>query len=45
MVGSSGNDTPATNAATEFHTILYEHANRRFFLEQMNRARNNLNRC
>jgi DNA-binding GntR family transcriptional regulator len=30
--------------ATEFHTLIYQRANRPFFLEQVNRARNNLNR-
>ena len=30
--------------ATEFHTILYARANRPFFLDQVSRARNNLNR-
>jgi DNA-binding GntR family transcriptional regulator len=30
--------------ATEFHTVIYIRANRPFFLEQVNRARNNLNR-
>jgi len=30
--------------ATDFHTILYSRANRPFFLQQVNRARNNLNR-
>src|ERR1700722_18885010 len=30
--------------ATEFHTLIYQRANRPFFLEQVSRARNNLNR-
>jgi hypothetical protein len=30
--------------ATEFHTLIYRRANRPFFLEQVSRARNNLNR-
>jgi DNA-binding GntR family transcriptional regulator len=30
--------------ATEFHTVIYTRANRPFFLEQVSRARNNLNR-
>jgi DNA-binding GntR family transcriptional regulator len=30
--------------ATEFHTAIYTRANRPFFLDQVNRARNNLNR-
>lgn len=30
--------------ATEFHTVIYIRANRPFFLEQVDRARNNLNR-
>jgi DNA-binding GntR family transcriptional regulator len=30
--------------ATGFHSVLYARANRPFFLEQINRARNNLNR-
>lgn len=30
--------------ATEFHTLIYQRAHRPFFLEQVNRARNNLNR-
>jgi DNA-binding GntR family transcriptional regulator len=30
--------------ATEFHTVIYTRANRPFFLEQVGRARNNLNR-
>jgi len=42
-------DTAASPAqrllfATEFHTIIYARANRPFFLEQVGRARNNLNR-
>jgi DNA-binding GntR family transcriptional regulator len=30
--------------ATEFHTVIYRRAERPFFLEQVNRSRNNLNR-
>jgi DNA-binding GntR family transcriptional regulator len=30
--------------ATEFHTLIYRRASRPFFLEQVSRARNNLNR-
>jgi DNA-binding GntR family transcriptional regulator len=30
--------------ATEFHSVIYMRADRPFFLEQVNRARNNLNR-
>jgi DNA-binding GntR family transcriptional regulator len=30
--------------ATEFHTVIYTRASRPFFLEQISRARNNLNR-
>lgn len=30
--------------ATEFHTLIYQRADRPFFLEQVNRARNNLSR-
>jgi len=30
--------------ATEYHTLIYRRANRPFFLEQVNRARNNLSR-
>lgn len=30
--------------ATEFHSVIYARADRPFFLEQVNRARNNLNR-
>jgi DNA-binding GntR family transcriptional regulator len=30
--------------AAEFHTLIYQRANRPFFLEQVSRARSNLNR-
>ncbi len=36
--------TERLRLATEFHAVIYTRANDQFFLEQVNRARNNLNR-
>jgi DNA-binding GntR family transcriptional regulator len=44
QIDKTKDPTQQLRLATEFHTILYRRANRPFFLEQVNRARNNLNR-
>jgi DNA-binding GntR family transcriptional regulator len=43
-IDKTGNSAQRLRHATEFHTVIYTRANRPFFLEQINRARNNLNR-
>ena len=43
-IDKTGNPAQRLRLATEFHTVIYTRANRPFFLEQVNRARNNLNR-
>ena len=43
-IDKTSNPLQRLRLATEFHTIIYARANRPFFLEQVNRARNNLNR-
>lgn len=43
-IDKTGNPAQRLRLATEFHTVIYTRANRPFFLEQISRARNNLNR-
>lgn len=43
-IDKTSNPAQRLRLATEFHTIIYARANRPFFLEQVSRARNNLNR-
>jgi DNA-binding GntR family transcriptional regulator len=43
-IDKAGNASQRLRLATEFHTVIYARANRPFFLEQVSRARNNLNR-
>ncbi|QPF86100.1 GntR family transcriptional regulator [Bradyrhizobium genosp. L] len=43
-IDNTDNATQRLQLATEFHTVIYARANRPFFLEQVSRARNNLNR-
>src|SRR5262249_31569516 len=43
-IDKTSNPSQRLRFATEFHTVIYARANRPFFLEQVNRARNNLNR-
>ncbi len=43
-IDKTSNPIQRLQLATEFHTAIYISANRPFFLEQVNRARNNLNR-
>lgn len=43
-IDKTSNPLQRLRLATEFHTIIYARANRPFFLEQVSRARNNLNR-
>jgi DNA-binding GntR family transcriptional regulator len=43
-IDKAGNPALRLQLATEFHTVIYTRANRPFFLEQVSRARNNLNR-
>ncbi|WP_158808685.1 GntR family transcriptional regulator [Beijerinckia sp. L45] len=43
-IDKAGDPMARLRLATEFHTIIYMRANRPFFLEQVGRARNNLDR-
>ncbi|WP_461348646.1 GntR family transcriptional regulator [Bradyrhizobium sp. USDA 4451] len=43
-IDKASNPLQRLRLATEFHTVIYARANRPFFLEQVSRARNNLNR-
>ena len=43
-IDKTSNPAQRLRLATEFHTVIYTRANRPFFLEQVSRARNNLNR-
>ncbi len=43
-IDTTGNPARRLLLATDFHVIIYARANRPFFLEQVSRARNNLNR-
>ena len=43
-IDKTSNPAQRLRLATEFHTVIYTRANRPFFLDQVNRARNNLNR-
>jgi DNA-binding GntR family transcriptional regulator len=43
-IDKTSNPAQRLRLATEFHTVIYTRANRPFFLEQISRARNNLNR-
>jgi DNA-binding GntR family transcriptional regulator len=43
-IDKTSNPAQRLRLATEFHTVIYARANRPFFLEQVSRARNNLNR-
>lgn len=43
-IDKTSNPLQRLRLAAEFHTVIYTRANRPFFLEQVNRARNNLNR-
>ena len=43
-IDKTGNPAQRLRLATEFHTVIYARANRPFFLDQVNRARNNLSR-
>jgi DNA-binding GntR family transcriptional regulator len=43
-IDKTSNPAQRLQFATEFHTAIYARANRPFFLEQVSRARNNLNR-
>jgi DNA-binding GntR family transcriptional regulator len=43
-IDKTSNAAQRLRLATEFHTVIYARANRPFFLEQVSRARNNLNR-
>ncbi|MGY2904134.1 DNA-binding GntR family transcriptional regulator [Bradyrhizobium sp. URHC0002] len=43
-IDKTGNPLQRLRLAAEFHTVIYVRANRPFFLEQVSRARNNLNR-
>jgi DNA-binding GntR family transcriptional regulator len=43
-IDKSNNPALRLRLATEFHTVIYTRAERPFFLDQVSRARNNLNR-
>jgi DNA-binding GntR family transcriptional regulator len=43
-IDKTSNPVQRLRLATEFHTVIYTRANRPFFLDQVSRARNNLNR-
>jgi DNA-binding GntR family transcriptional regulator len=43
-IDKTANAAQRLRLATDFHTVIYTRANRPFFLEQISRARNNLNR-
>lgn len=43
-IDKTANPAHRLRLATDFHTVIYTRADRPFFLEQVNRARNNLNR-
>ena len=44
QIDKTTNAAQRLRLATEFHSVIYTRADRPFFLEQVNRARNNLNR-
>lgn len=44
QIDTAGDPAQRLRLATEFHTVIYVRASRPFFLEQVDRARNNLNR-